>query len=274
MDRPLFARTPLPATALMAALALLLSACGAGTGEPAGDLSREDAVAFQEFAQQSVQYQMSVLSSPESLLADLGATGITPAQPTCVETTGGATDSDSDGVPDSVGYTWTCTEDQDGFEASGSASLTDTGNGVEMDFSDLEFGVGGSSFGFDGFVSTSASHPTYTADIAIVFTFAGGGESGSFAYELDQTFTSTQSAANAFDAGTLAFTGSIDVTSDGESYGLDASSDGLVVDATCQTGVASGSTTYEDSEGNALVVVYGCDSVTATYNGAQLAALD
>ena len=273
MNRP--ASTPMRSfhVALVAALALLLGACGgAGTGDPTGDLDYEDAAAFEDFAQQSVQYQMSVMSSPEALLAGLGATATPPEQTACIEVTGGSTDSDSDGVPDSVAYTWNCSEDPDGFDASGSASLMDTGNGVEMAFDALEFGFGDGTFGFEGFVSTSANHPTYTADIAVIFTFAGGGESVLFAYELDQTFTSSESAANAFDAGTLVFTGAIDVTTDGESYGLDAASSGLVVDATCQTGFSDGSVNYEDSDGNALIVAFACDGVHATYNGTPLAA--
>lgn len=261
------------ALAVACALALLLAACGgADTIDTGGQLTEEDAAAFSDFARQSADFQMGVLSSPLGMLPGVAPAGISAAQGDCVATVGGAADSDGDGIPDDVTYTWNCSVATDGFDASGSVRLQDSGSGVDMVFDELTLAFEGASFGFDGSVSTSASHPTYTATIDIAFTFSGGGESGSFAYELDQTFTSTAAEENAFDAGTLDFTGSIAVTGGGTSYSLTAESQDLVVEATCVTGFASGSIAWADTEGNALDLEFACDAWIASYNGVPLGA--
>ena len=283
------------------ATVMLLAACSApGDLGETQELTQATAAEYQQLAYLGSQYQLDMLRNPldfstastyttsgaevpRPLTALMAKSGVSPQQTTdCAIESGNTLDADNDSIPVSATYTYNCSETGTDFSYSLTGTVTvadkddaDANSGYSMDMTDLEYRLtsGGETitFTFDLAFDLAVAGTRYDATFDL--NFAGSGPEGSFdiGFDFVQSYVADD-PANHFASGTLTFDGTMSMTSDGQRYSLDASTNpSLAVDELCTTGYRSGSTTYSDNAGNVVEVSFSCDSAVATFNGDQLA---
>ena len=284
-------------------LLLALSACG-GTDTPDNTPSPGEGPATALTQQEAEEFVGVALSANEFILEPflgLGAGGSGPfglttpnllndlglqtselsvQQEDCTTLTGNDTDADNDGIPVDVTLTADCDEvfESGRFIFRASVRIQDKDDssplsGYSLVYDDYEITVSAdgqtATIKLDMNFDLTIGNGTYRADYDYDLSITSPDVSGRIAFDYTVTYT-PDNAADPFEAGTFAFDGSLQYSSEGESYSMTTSSAGLHYSAVCGD-FDSGSAQYADSAGNTVTLTYNsCGSVTATYNGSPL----
>ena len=287
---------------LVLVLLLVLSACG-GTddgpdSDPEGDattpLTQQEAQEFVGVALSANKFILEPflglgagssgpfgLTAPARLNAlGLQTSGLSVQQEDCTTLTGNETDADNDGIPVDLTLTADCDQTFEGgrFIFRGSVRIQDKDDtnptsGYSLVYRDYELTVSADGqtatikldMNFDLTIGSGVYQADYDYDISVESPEG----SGRIVFDYTVTYT-PDNAADPFEAGTFTFDGSLQYSSEGESYSMTTSSTGLHYSATCGD-FDSGSAQYADSAGNTVTLTYNsCGNVTATYNGSPL----
>jgi len=231
----------------------------------------------------------------QSLLGSmLGRAGMPVSQGAAVRFTGGGdcwtvsgdqTDSDGDGVPDSVSITYTsCTDSYDGWTETydGTETFSDpTANTSDWAYADVydltvaatdgtdsetDHMTGSDSFGPDG--ASWKDSETFADDYS--GTYQGQAFSGHATEDWAEVYTpnGAWSPDQPLVAGTYTVTGDWSDTIDGQSVSASISTpDPLVIDPACDTYFVSGTVVATDGTNTETLTWTGCDQYTDTYSG-------
>lgn len=273
---------------VLGTLVTTLAACG-GPGTLTGGAGQQGGAALLSSAKQSNAVLGQLLADPKNLSGVASATtqsagrGLSAQAFNCAanSTPAKPVDADADGVPLSATFTIDCAAKDDrtgaGWSIRGSSSAsdkddTDATSGYKVEVKD--FTVAGTddanrsssatlNYAFD-FTKQAALYGA-TLNFDLSSTTPQGNHRLTYAYDLKYT---PDNAARPRDAGALSASGNASYTEAQGGRSLSVRVTDLHFSKTCTGYFDRGSVSYQDAQGNTLVLTYtGCNAVTATYNG-------
>ncbi|HKI56933.1 MAG TPA: hypothetical protein VKB31_07245 [Trueperaceae bacterium] len=280
-------RTSVAALALIGlGLALVLSGCS----KPVSPLNRTAAVQMESVGQTGDGMLYGIMDPTSTFTpaaigsGTLATMGLSPlaisacSSTSAYQSSGWGVDSDGDGIPDHATTTYACSTS--GVTLTGTLTVTDkpgqnTGYTAQIKDFKLTFTSGGQTYSMTMNISVDLSQVSstqYTLDYSFDIVADAPGYNGHLSVTGSPQYIA-DSAADPFAAGTFKLNGQAEFDdSSGNYYRATRASSDLHFDKTltCAYDFDSGSVTYADSEMNTLIVSYGCNSISATFNGGAI----